>query len=75
MWVNILQLHDKQLYDHLVGLNILPTTFGVNWTKLLFTRQFQDFLHLWDAVIITKFSLVDYIVVAMVSKDFEKEIH
>ena len=67
MWVNILQLHDKELYDHLVSQSILPTTFGVNWTKLLFTRQFSDYFHLWDAVIVSKFTLVDYIVVAMVS--------
>lgn len=67
MWVNILQLHDKELYDHLVSLYVLPTTFGVNWTKLLFTRQFTDYFPLWDAVIVSNFSLVDYIVVAMVS--------
>ena len=67
MWVNILQLQDKPLYDHLVSLSILPTTFGINWTKLLFTRQFDDYFHLWDAIIVSKFTLVDYIVVAMVS--------
>lgn len=66
MWDNILQLHHKVLYDHLVSLNILPTTFGINWTKLLFTRQFPDYFHLWDAIIVSKFTLVDYIVVAMV---------
>lgn len=66
MWDNILQLHNKVLYDHLVSLNILPTTFGINWTKLLFTRQFPDYFHLWDAIIVSKFTLVDYIVVAMV---------
>lgn len=66
MWVNILQLHDKRLYDHLHGLHILPTTFGTNWTKLLFSRQFSDYLPLWDAVIDSKFTLVDYLVVAMV---------
>ncbi len=71
MWVNILQLQDKELYDHLVSLSILPTTFGINWTKLLFTRQFVDYFHLWDAVIVTKFTLVDYIVVAMVSQSLE----
>lgn len=67
MWVNILQLQDKKLYDHLVSLNVLPTTFGINWTKLLFTRQFTDYFHIWDAVIVSKFTLVDYIVVAMVT--------
>jgi len=66
MWDNILQLYNKVLYDHLVSLNILPTTFGINWTKLLFTRQFPDYFHLWDAIIVSKFTLVDYIVVAMV---------
>ena len=66
MWVNILQLHDKELYDHLVNMDILPTTFGVNWTKLLFTRQFTDYNLVWDAVMVSKFTLVDYIVVAMV---------
>lgn len=66
MWVNILQLHDKELYDHLVSMDILPTTFGVNWTKLLFTRQFTDYNLVWDAVMVSKFTLVDYIVVAMV---------
>ena len=40
--------------------------FGINWTKLLFTRQFPDYFHLWDAIIVSKFTLVDYIVVAMV---------
>ena len=70
MWVNILQLQDKPLYDHLVSLNILPTTFGINWTKLLFTRQFDDYFHLWDAIIVSKFTLVDYIVVAMVRYQF-----
>ena len=65
-WVNILQLHDKELYDHLVNMNILPTTFGINWTKLLFTRQFDDYCNLWDAVMVSKFTLVDYIVIAMV---------
>ena len=72
MWVNILQLHDKELYDHLVSQSILPTTFGVNWTKLLFTRQFTDYFHLWDAVIVSKFTLVDYIVVAMARTFFLK---
>ena len=67
MWVNILQLHDKELYDHLVNMDILPTTFGVNWTKLLFTRQFTDYNLVWDAVMVSKFTLVDYIVVAMVN--------
>ena len=67
MWVNILQLHDKELYDHLVSMDILPTTFGVNWTKLLFTRQFTDYNLVWDAVMVSKFTLVDYIVVAMVN--------
>jgi len=66
MWDNILQLYNKKLYDHLVSLNILPTTFGINWTKLLFTRQFPDYFHLWDAIIVSRFKLVDYIVVAMV---------
>lgn len=66
MWVNILQLHEKKLFDHLQNLQILPTTFGINWTKLLFTRQFTDYCKLWDAVMVSKFSLVDYIVVAMV---------
>ena len=69
MWVNILQLHDKELYDHLVSMDILPTTFGVNWTKLLFTRQFTDYNLVWDAVMVSKFTLVDYIVVAMVNND------
>ena len=32
----------------------------------MFTRQFADYFHLWDAVIVSKFTLVDYIVVAMV---------
>lgn len=66
MWVNILQLQNKDLYDHLVANHVLPTTFGINWTKLLFTRQFADYFHLWDAIIVSKFTLVDYIVVAMV---------
>ena len=44
-------------------------TFGVNWTKLLFTRQITDFYHVWDTVIVSKFMLVDYIVVAMVKHD------
>jgi len=66
MWQNILQLVDQPLYDHLVRLTILPTTFGVNWTKLLFTRQITDFYHVWDTIIVSKFMLVDYIVVAMV---------
>ena len=56
MWDNILQLYNKTLYDHLVSLNILPTTFGINWTKLLFTRQFPDYFHLWDAIIVSKFT-------------------
>ena len=56
MWDNILQLYNKVLYDHLVSLNILPTTFGINWTKLLFTRQFPDYFHLWDAIIVSKFT-------------------
>ena len=56
MWDNILQLYNKKLYDHLVSLNILPTTFGINWTKLLFTRQFPDYFHLWDAIIVSKFT-------------------
>ena len=38
MWLNILQLHDQDLFDHLEALSVLPTTFGVNWTKLLFSR-------------------------------------
>ena len=58
MWDNILQLYNKVLYDHLVSLNILPTTFGINWTKLLFTRQFPDYFHLWDAIIVSKFTWV-----------------
>lgn len=72
MWVNILQLQDKKLYDHLVSLNVLPTTFGINWTKLLFTRQFSDYFHIWDAVVVSKFTLVDYIVVAMVTQSLRK---
>ena len=38
MWLNILQLHDQDLFDHLEALSVLPTTFGINWTKLLFSR-------------------------------------
>ncbi len=38
MWLNILQLHDQDLFDHLEDLSVLPTTFGINWTKLLFSR-------------------------------------
>ena len=45
---------------------IFSATFGVNWTKLLFTRQITDFYHVWDTIIVSKFMLVDYIVVAMV---------
>lgn len=66
MWLNILQLHDQDLFDHLENLSVLPTTFGVNWTKLLFSRQFKAYLSLWDAILASLFTLVDYIVVAMV---------
>ncbi len=68
IWDNILQTHDPKLYAHLKELEILPTTFGTNWTKLLFSRQFpaSDFLFLWDSIVASGFSLVDYIVVAMV---------
>lgn len=66
MWTNILQLHDQDLFDHLEALYVLPTTFGINWTKLLFSRQFKAYLSLWDAILASKFTLVDYLVVAMV---------
>ena len=68
MWLNILQLHDQDLFDHLEALSVLPTTFGMNWTKLLFSRQFKAYLSMWDAILASRFYLVDYIVVAMVRK-------
>ena len=69
LWNNVLRLYDNDLYSHLLAMDVLPTTFGTCWTKLLFSRQFQvDYLVLWDAIIATGFTLVDYVVVAMVTK-------
>ena len=58
---------DKELHKHLSQLDILPTTFGTNWTKLIFCRQFAatDHLLIWDAVIAAGFTLIDCVVVAM----------
>ncbi len=68
IWVNILKVHDVDLFNHLEGNGILPSTFGIKWTKLLFSRQVADYIPLWDAIIVSKFSLVDYIVASMVSE-------
>ena len=46
---------------------VLPTTFGSNWTKLIFSRQFpKEFVLLWDAVYAMGFELIECIFVAMV---------
>ena len=46
----------------------MPTTFGSNWTKLIFSRQFpKEFVLLWDAVYALGFDLIESIFVAMVS--------
>ena len=66
MWDNVLGTHDPKLYNHLNSNLVLPTTFGTNWTKLLFSRQFKDYVVVWDAVIASGFTLVDFLVVAMV---------
>jgi hypothetical protein len=72
MWDNILRLQDQELYEHLQNMQVIPTTFGINWTKLLFSRQFQSYLVIWDSIIATHFSLVDYIIVAMVCFRFTR---
>ncbi|TRY64341.1 hypothetical protein TCAL_00845 [Tigriopus californicus] len=66
LWTDVLQVQDKELYDHLTALSIIPTTFGLNWTKLLFSRQFKDYEVLWDFIFSTQCSSIDYILVAMV---------
>ncbi len=63
----MLQDRDPRLYEHLQSQLVVPTTFGTNWTKLLFSRQFpDDFPLLWDCVVATDFTVVDSAVVAMV---------
>lgn len=66
LWDNVLPQQDEELHKHLSVMDVIPTTFGTNWTKLLFSRQFSDYLVIWDAVIASAFVLVDYVVVAMV---------
>ena len=66
LWEETLRSHDRELFDHLQEMCIIPTTFGTNWTKLLFSRQFADYLIVWDAVIATNFTVVEHVVVAMV---------
>ena len=66
VWDNVLGTHDPELYNHLNMNFVLPTTFGTNWTKLLFSRQFKGYVLVWDAVIASGFALVDFLVVAMV---------
>ena len=68
VWDNVLGTHDPELYNHLNMNFVLPTTFGTNWTKLLFSRQFKGYVLVWDAVIASGFALVDFLVVAMVRK-------
>merc|ERR1719229_1276352 len=65
VWDNVLGTHDPELYNHLNMNFVLPTTFGTNWTKLLFSRQFKGYVLVWDAVIASGFALVDFLVVAM----------
>ena len=67
LWNNVLQSHDKELYDHLEECHVIPTTFGINWTKLLFSRQFEEYYRLWDHIVASQFLTVDFILVAMVS--------
>ncbi|XP_040575880.1 TBC1 domain family member 5 [Lepeophtheirus salmonis] len=69
MWNDILALNDGELYGHLEELGIIPSTFGLNWLKLMYSRQFFDdyaFLEIWDAIFATNFILQDFILVAMV---------
>jgi len=47
--------------------SVLPTTFGIGWTKLLFSRQFpSDFLILWDAIVAAEFTLIEPLLASMV---------
>jgi len=67
LWNCTLRSRDSVLYDHLQLNDVLPTTFGTGWTRLLFSRQFPaDFLVLWDAIVASEFSLVEPVVVAMI---------
>lgn len=66
IWNDVLQSHDKELFDHLTSLSIIPTTFGLNWTKLLFSRQLKDYEVMWDFIFSTQLSSIDFTLVAMV---------
>ena len=66
LWNNILQCHDFNVYNHLQAMNVVPTTFALNWTRLLFSRQIPEYLTVWDSIFASNFSLIDYIVAAMV---------
>ena len=66
LWDNVFGTHDPELYNHLNSNFVLPTTFGTKWTKVLFSRQFSEYILVWDAVIASDFTLVDFFIVAMV---------
>ncbi|KAL7713017.1 Rab GTPase activating protein [Entamoeba marina] len=45
-----LKKYNMKCYDHLNELGIIPTTFGIKWLRLLFSREFPIDENLWDAI-------------------------
>lgn len=65
----LLKKADKELFERLIQLDILPQVYGIRWIRLLFGREFPlpSVLEMWDAIFAdsSSMSLVEYLCVAM----------
>ncbi|ELP90234.1 hypothetical protein EIN_348200 [Entamoeba invadens IP1] len=48
----VLELVNKKQFDRLNELGIIPTTFGLRWVRMLFSREFtiENTIKLWDGI-------------------------
>eukprot|EP00808_Paulinella_micropora_P008113 g33665.t1 len=66
----LLRKFDAGLYQHLTDLEVEPQLFMLRWIRVLFTREFSlpQVLVVWDALIISRMKLVDFVCVALLGQ-------
>lgn len=69
---SLLSVLDSQLYNRLIQLKLEPQMWGIRWTRVLFSREFEfdDILTMWDLLFAAdpKLGLIDYICCALLMR-------